>query len=147
MTVARARGFACESRDHELKSRAVHLLCPLLEIHFNNTIDHLPQNHRHQRSQSDHFRDHKHQQQTMSKSEYKAANMIAGWDDLAYNENYERYGEFNELKAWLRSQTQESQTIITPTSHHLDLLRTALQAAIYEIRDNLDDQSKSAPPQ
>lgn len=71
--------------------------------------------------------------------------MIAGWDDLAYNEDYERYGEFNELKAWLRSQTQESQTIITPTSHHLDLLRTALQAAIYEIRDNLDDQSKSAP--
>lgn len=67
--------------------------------------------------------------------------MIHDWDDLAYNGN-PAHGEYNEIKAWLRSQTQDSETIISATSHPSDMLSAALQAAIWEIRDNLDEQSK-----
>ena len=65
--------------------------------------------------------------------------MIHDWEDLAYEHN-PSHPEYDELKAWLRSQTQDSRMTVTPTSHCVELLRAALQAATYEIRDNLDEQ-------
>lgn len=65
--------------------------------------------------------------------------MIGDWDDLAYDYD-PAHQEYDELKAWLRSQTQNLETTVSTTSHPLDMLRAALQAATYEIRDNLDEQ-------
>lgn len=67
--------------------------------------------------------------------------MIDEWVDLAYSDD-STHGQYNELKAWLRSQTQDSETVISATSHPLEMLRAALQAAVYEMRDNLDEHSK-----
>jgi hypothetical protein len=65
--------------------------------------------------------------------------MIGDWDDLAYNKNPD-HKEYDEIKAWLRSQTQNLETTVSNTSHPLELLRAALRSAIYEIRDNFDKQ-------
>lgn len=65
--------------------------------------------------------------------------MIGDWEDLAYT-NDSAHEEYDELKAWLRSQTQDSGTTVSNTSHSVEMLRAALQAATYEIRDNLDEQ-------
>lgn len=65
--------------------------------------------------------------------------MIGDWEDLAYTKDSE-HEEYDELKAWLRSQTQDSGTTVSNTSHSVEMLRAALQAATYEIRDNLDEQ-------
>jgi hypothetical protein len=65
--------------------------------------------------------------------------MIGDWDDLAYNKD-PAHKEYDELKAWLRSQTQNLETTVSNTSHPLELLRAALQSAICEIRDNFDEQ-------
>ena len=68
--------------------------------------------------------------------------MIGDWEDLAYSHKL-GHEEHDELKAWLRSQTQDLDTTISTTSHPLNMLRAALQAAIFEIRDNLDEQIAS----
>lgn len=65
--------------------------------------------------------------------------MIGDWEDLAFDNNPD-HKEYNELKAWLRSQTQDSRTTVTHTSYPTRVLRAALMAAAYEIRDNLDEQ-------
>ena len=65
--------------------------------------------------------------------------MIGDWEDLAYSHN-PAHSEHDELKAWLRSQTQNLETTVSTNSHPLDMLRAALQAATLEIRDNLDEQ-------
>jgi hypothetical protein len=65
--------------------------------------------------------------------------MIGDWEDLAYNQD-PAYKQYNGLKAWLRSQTQDSGTTVSTTSHPLEVLRAAVQAATCEIRDNLDEQ-------
>ena len=65
--------------------------------------------------------------------------MINDWEDLAYNHD-PAHEEYDELKAWLRSQTQDLETAVSTTTHSLELLQAALQAATYEIRDNLDEQ-------
>ena len=65
--------------------------------------------------------------------------MIGDWEDLAYTHGL-GHEEYDELKAWLRSQTQDLETTVTTTSHPLGMLRAALQAANLEIRDNLDEQ-------
>lgn len=65
--------------------------------------------------------------------------MIGDWEDLAYNKD-PAHEEYDELKAWLRSQTQDSESTVSTTSHSVEMLRAALQAATYEIRDNLDEQ-------
>ena len=65
--------------------------------------------------------------------------MIGDWEDLAYSHN-PAHEEHDELKAWLRSQTQDLETTVSTNSHPLDMLRAALQAATLEIRDNLDEQ-------
>lgn len=65
--------------------------------------------------------------------------MIDPWNDLAYSGD-PKDASLNELKAWLRSNTQESQTAVTPTSHALPLLRWALCCAISDIAENLDEQ-------
>jgi hypothetical protein len=67
------------------------------------------------------------------------SNMIGDWDDLTYNKNPD-HKEYDEIKAWLRSQTQNLETTVSNTSHPLELLRAALRSAIYEIRDNFDKQ-------
>ena len=65
--------------------------------------------------------------------------MIGDWEDLAYSHDL-GHEEYDELKAWLRSQTQDLETTVSTTSHPLGMLRAALQAATLEIRDNLDEQ-------
>lgn len=65
--------------------------------------------------------------------------MIQDWEALSYCSDPE-YSQYNDLKAWLRSQTQDSQFPVTATSHPLHILQATLLAAIYEISDNLDDQ-------
>lgn len=65
--------------------------------------------------------------------------MIGDWKNLAYSHN-PAHGEYDELKAWLRSQTQDLETTVSTNSHALDMLRAALHAATLEIRDNLDEQ-------
>lgn len=65
--------------------------------------------------------------------------MIGDWEDLAYSHKL-GHEEYDELKAWLRSQTQDLETTVSTTSHPLNMLRAALQAATFEIRDNLDEQ-------
>jgi hypothetical protein len=65
--------------------------------------------------------------------------MINDWEDLAYHHD-PAHEEYDELKAWLRSQTQDLETTVSTTSHPLELLQAALQATTYEIRDNLDEQ-------
>lgn len=65
--------------------------------------------------------------------------MIGDWEDLAYSHK-PGHEEYDELKAWLRSQTQDLETTISTTSHPVNMLRAALQAATFEIRDNLDEQ-------
>ena len=62
--------------------------------------------------------------------------MIGYWEDLAYAHGL-GHEEYDELKAWLRSQTQDLESTVTTTSHPLGMLRAALQAANLEIRDNL----------
>lgn len=65
--------------------------------------------------------------------------MIGDWEDLAFD-NDSNHKEYNELKAWLRSQTQDSRITVTPSSYPAPVLCAALLAATYEIRDNLDEQ-------
>lgn len=65
--------------------------------------------------------------------------MIDPWYHLAYDEPPDDAAS-NELKAWLRSNTQDSLTPVTPTTHTLPTLRGALRAAISEIVTNLDEQ-------
>lgn len=65
--------------------------------------------------------------------------MIGDWEDLAYIHGL-GHEDCDELKAWLRSQTQNLETTVSTTSHPLGMLRAALQAANLEIRDNLDEQ-------
>lgn len=65
--------------------------------------------------------------------------MIQDWEALDFSSDPE-YAEYNDLKAWLRSQTQDSQTPVHATSHPLHILQASLLAAIYEISDNLDAQ-------
>jgi hypothetical protein len=65
--------------------------------------------------------------------------MINDWEDLACIQE-PMHTEYNELKLWLRSQTQASGTTVSTTSHPINMLRSILGAAILEIRDNLDQQ-------
>jgi hypothetical protein len=65
--------------------------------------------------------------------------MINDWEDLACIKD-PMHTEYNELKLWLRSQTQASGTTVSTTSHPVNMLRSILGAAIHEIRDNLDQQ-------
>jgi hypothetical protein len=65
--------------------------------------------------------------------------MINDWEDLACIQE-PMHTEYNELKLWLRSQTQASGTTVSTTSHPVNMLRAILGAAIHEIRDNLDQQ-------
>lgn len=76
---------------------------------------------------------------TTHKTPHQASNLIGDWEDLAYCHD-PAYKEHDELKAWLRSQTQDLETTVSTTSHPLEMLRAALQAATNEIRDNLDEQ-------
>lgn len=65
--------------------------------------------------------------------------MIVDWEDLACIKDAENT-EYNELKLWLRSQTQNSITTVSTISHPVHMLRSVLGAAIHEIRENLDQQ-------
>lgn len=65
--------------------------------------------------------------------------MLEDWNFLSYSTDPE-LSPLNDLKAWLRSQTQDSHTTVSPTSHSLLVLRVMLQAAINEITDTLDEQ-------
>jgi hypothetical protein len=65
--------------------------------------------------------------------------MINDWEELACIKD-PMHKEYNELKLWLRSQTQPSGTTVSATSHPIQMLRSILGAAIHEIRDNLDQQ-------
>jgi hypothetical protein len=65
--------------------------------------------------------------------------MINDWEELACIK-VPMHKEYNELKIWLRSQTQTSGTTVSATSHPIQMLRSILGAAIHEIRDNLDQQ-------
>jgi len=65
--------------------------------------------------------------------------MITDWEHLNYV-NEPAHAAFNELKAWLRSCTQDPETLFLDNHYSELTLRAALQAAVFEIRDNLDEQ-------
>lgn len=65
--------------------------------------------------------------------------MINDWEELECIKD-PMHKEYNELKLWLRSQTQTFGTTVSATSHPVQMLRSILGAAIHEIRDNLDQQ-------
>ena len=65
--------------------------------------------------------------------------MIADWEHLNYTSE-QSHTAFNELKAWLRSCTQDPETLFLDNTYSTPTLRAALQAAVFEIRDNLDEQ-------
>ena len=67
------------------------------------------------------------------------AAMITEWEHLNYF-NEPAHAAFNELKAWLRSSTQDPETLFLDNTFSEITLRAAVQAAVFEIRDNLDEQ-------
>lgn len=69
----------------------------------------------------------------------RTTNMIKDWVYLA---NSKDHGDtlINKLKAWLRSQTTDSDTVFTRNKFSHEMLQVAIQLATYEIRDNLDHQ-------
>ena len=67
------------------------------------------------------------------------AKMLHDWEDLACIQDL-AHKEYNRLKLWLRSQTQDPDSTFSTISHPVHMLRSILGAAIREIRDNLDQQ-------
>lgn len=65
--------------------------------------------------------------------------MITEWEHLNYI-NEPAHAAFNELKAWLRSSTQDPETLFLDNTFSEITFRAAVQAAVFEIRDNLDEQ-------
>lgn len=65
--------------------------------------------------------------------------MITDWEHLNFTDE-SSHSTFNELKAWLRSCTQDPEALLLDTSFNIPTLRAAVQAAVFEIRDNLDEQ-------
>ena len=63
--------------------------------------------------------------------------MINDWEELDCINNPMHAG-YNELKLWLRSQTQT--TTVSTTSHPIHMLRAILHNTVHEIRENLDQQ-------
>ena len=63
--------------------------------------------------------------------------MINDWEELDCI-NDPMHAGYNELKLWLRSQTQT--TTVSTTSHPIHMLRAILHNTVHEIRENLDQQ-------